>query len=97
MIAMIGLLSDGTMLDLLNGTNAIKNIRFKKQRLRKSSYLLLVTHHAGKIGVCQKMKKKIQSNYGHKHRLFFVSDDRIQKFFNPKRTTNKDVFFVECF
>ena len=27
----------------------------------------------------------------------FVSDYRIQKFFDPKRTSNKDVFFVKCF
>ena len=27
----------------------------------------------------------------------FVSHDQIQKFFDQKRTTNKEVFFIECF
>ena len=42
---------------------------------------MLGIHQDIKIGVCQKMKKTRQNNYGHEHRLF-VSDDQIQNFFD---------------
>ena len=41
------------------------------------------------IGVFLKMKKGIQKHCWHKHGPFFVSDDRIQKFFDSKRTKIK--------
>ena len=72
-------------INFLSGTMVIRNERFRKQRLRKNSCLLLGIHQDIGIGVCQKMKKKKQKNYGHKHETFFVSDDRIQKIFDPKK------------
>ena len=45
---------------------------------------MLGIHQDIGIGVCQKMKKKRQKNCGHKHGHFFVSDDRIQKFFDQR-------------
>ena len=42
------------------------------------------------------MKKEIWKHYGHKHRLFFVSCDRIRNFFDPKRTKTK-IFSVMPF
>ena len=78
-------------INFLSGTMVIRNERFRKQRLRKNSCLLLGIHQDIGIGVCQKMKKKKQKNYGHKHETFFVSDDRIQKLFDPKRIKSKDL------
>ena len=77
MIAMIGLLGGGT---IINGMMAIKNEKHRKQRLRKNSSLLLGIHQDIEIGVCQKMKKKKQKNYGHKHRLFLYLVTRYKKF-----------------
>ena len=70
MIAMIGLLGGGTIIGLLSGMRVIKNERLKKQKLRKNSCLLLGIYQDIGIDVCQKMKKRKQKNYGHKHRPF---------------------------
>ena len=43
---------------LLSGMKVIKNVRRKKQRLRKNSCLLLGIHQDGEIGVCKKTKKR---------------------------------------
>ena len=69
---MIGLSGGGTIIGLLSGMLVIKNEKLKKQRLRKSSYLLLDIHQGGGIGICQKMKNKKQKNCGHKHGVFCV-------------------------
>ena len=67
-------------INFLSGMMVIKNEKLKKQRLGKNSCLLLGIHQDTGIGVCQKMKKRdrkiVGINIG-----FFVSDDRIQKFF----------------
>ena len=81
MISMIVLLGGGTIIGLLSGMMVIKNEKLKKQILKKSSYLLLGIHQDIGISVCQKMKKKKQKKYGHKHGIF-VSGDQIQKFFD---------------
>ena len=59
-------------INILSGTIVIKNERLRKQRLRKNSCLLLSIHQDIGIGVCQKMKKKEQKNYGYKRRPFCV-------------------------
>ena len=68
------------MINLLNGTKAIKNAGFKKQRLRKNFCLLLGTHQGGGIDVCQETRKKRQKNYGGKYRLFLCFHQK-QKIF----------------
>ena len=54
------------------------------------------THQGTGIGVFLRMRKKKWKNCGYKYRPF-VSDDWMQKLFDPKTTKNKDVFFAECF
>ena len=60
------------MMNLLSGMMVIKNERLRKQRLRKNFCLLPGIYQDIEIGVCQKMKKKKQKNYGHKHRPFCI-------------------------
>ena len=50
---------------------------------------MLGTYQEIGIGACQKKRKKRQKNYGHEHRLFFASDDRIQKFLTQKEVQIK--------
>ena len=54
------------------------------------------THQGTGIAVFLRMRKKKWKNCGCKYRPF-VSDDWMQKLFDPKTTKNKDVFFAECF
>ena len=71
----------------LGGMMGIKKERPRKQRLRKSSYLLLDIHQDIGIGVCQKMKnktnktKKKQKNYDHKHETFLYLMTGYKKLF----------------
>ena len=55
----------------------------KAQKAKIKEVLLPLAWHPSRYWdcVCQKMKKGMQKHYGSKHRLFFVSGDRIQKVF----------------
>ena len=64
----------------------------QKTSIKEELLPLLGTRQDIGIGRCLKTKKKRRKNCGHKRRPFFVSGDQTQKFFDPKRTTNKDVF-----
>ena len=64
---------------------------YQKRKAQKASIteeLLPIAWHPSRYWdwcMSEDEKKKTQKNYGHKHGLF-VSDDRIQKYFDHKRT-----------
>ena len=52
--------------------DGFKKWKAQKANIKKELMPITWYHQGVGIGVCQKMKKKRQKNYGHKHRLFCI-------------------------
>ena len=63
------------MINLLSGMKAMKNVRHRKQKLRKNFCPLpgiLIVQWIGVFLKTRKKRQKKKKKYGHKHRLIYV-------------------------